>query len=38
MFLGISSLVGLINRSNSEKVFFIRGLCIMVGVGNEGNI
>ncbi len=35
--LGSSSLAGLTNRSNSEKAFFTRGLCITAGAGNEGN-
>ncbi|MCC0628560.1 MULTISPECIES: bifunctional germination protease/germinant receptor pseudoprotease CspBA [unclassified Clostridioides] len=35
--LGSSSLVGLTNRSNSEKAFFTRGLCLIAGAGNEGN-
>ncbi|MFR8598060.1 MAG: bifunctional germination protease/germinant receptor pseudoprotease CspBA, partial [Clostridioides difficile] len=37
MSLGTSSLAGLTNRSNSEKAFFTRGLCITAGAGNEGN-
>ncbi|MGO1043344.1 bifunctional germination protease/germinant receptor pseudoprotease CspBA [Clostridioides difficile] len=35
--LGSNSLVGLTNRSNSEKAFFTRGLCLTAGAGNEGN-
>lgn len=35
--VGSNSLLGLTNRNGAERAYFIRGLCIVAGAGNEGN-
>ncbi|MGL5346196.1 MAG: bifunctional germination protease/germinant receptor pseudoprotease CspBA [Peptostreptococcaceae bacterium] len=35
--LGTNSLLGLTRRNSSERAYFVRGLCIVAGAGNEGN-
>ncbi|RDY26931.1 peptidase S8 [Romboutsia weinsteinii] len=35
--VGSNSLIGLTNRTNAEKAYFARGLCLCSGAGNEGN-
>ncbi|MGL5315540.1 MAG: bifunctional germination protease/germinant receptor pseudoprotease CspBA, partial [Peptostreptococcaceae bacterium] len=35
--VGSNSLMGLTRRQSSERAYFIRGLCIVAGAGNEGN-